>query len=328
MASTIKVFCCYARKDKVLLDELKIHLIPLQRRGFITLWSDMDISPGSVWEEEIDKHLNTAQIILLLVSPSLMASEYCYSKEMKRAVERHNQGEARVIPVIFRPVDWIDAPFGKLQALPKDAKPVSDWRNRGKAFLDIALGIKKVVTELLAPAPNIPEEVTMKSWFMAGSHPQDYEQGIDSSATYNGKKSGYLKSKVAQPGGFGTFMQMFKANYYWNKRMRLSVAVKSEGLEGWAGLWMRIDGPGGNTLGFDNMHSRPIKGTTDWQKYEVVLDVPKESVHIAFGILLEGKGQAWFSDVQFEEVQTDVPVTSIEYPDQPENLDFANPERV
>lgn len=247
---------------------------------------------------------------------------------MKRALERHNQGEARVIPVIFRPVDWTDAPFSNLQCLPTNAKPVMDWRNRGKALLDIALGIKKVVTELLVFAPNIPEEVTMKSWFMAGSHPQDYEQGIDSSVPYNGKNSGYLKAKVAQPGGFGTLMQMFKADYYRNKRMRLSAAVKSEGLEGWAGLWMRIDGPGGNTLGFDNMQSRPIKGTTDWQKYEVVLDVPRESVYIAFGILLEGKGQAWLSDVQFEEVQADVPVTSIEYPDQPENLDFGNPERV
>jgi TIR domain len=274
------------------------------------------------WAEEIDQHLNTAQIILLLISPSLMASEYCYSKEIKRALERHNQGEAHVIPVIFRPVDWIDAPFGNLQCLPTNAKPVTDWRNRGKAFLDIALGIKKIVTDLLTSTPDISKEAIMKSWFIAGSHPRDYEQGIDSSVTYSGKSSGYLKAKMAQPRGFSTLMQIFKADYYRNKRMRLSAAVKSEGLEDWAGLWMRIDGPGRKSLGFDNMKSRPIKGTTDWQKYEVVLDVPQESVSIAFGILLRGKGQAWLSDLQFGEVQADVPVTSIEYPDQPENLDF------
>ncbi len=167
----------------------------------------------------------------------------------------------------------------------------------------------------------------MKSWFMAGSDPGDYELGIDTNATRDGKRSGYLKAAVAEPKGFGTMMQMFKANDYLNRRMRFSAYVKSEGIDAWAGLWMRIDGPvRQNSLGFDNMQNRPIKGTTDWQKYAVVLDVPSESVNIAFGILLEGKGQVWLNDVQFEEVGTDVPTTSIdgnrEYPDQPGNLDF------
>jgi hypothetical protein len=170
----------------------------------------------------------------------------------------------------------------------------------------------------------------MKSWFMAGSDPEDYELGIDTNAARNGKSSGYLKAKVAEPRGFGTMMQMFKANDYLNKRMRFSAYVKSEGIEAWAGLWMRIDGPGQQPLGFDNMQNRPIKGTTDWQKYEVVLDVPPESINIAFGILLEGKGQAWLSDVQFEEVGLDVPTTSLEehreLPDAPGNLDFAEDE--
>ncbi len=122
-------------------------------------------------------------------------------------------------------------------------------------------------------------------------------------------------------------MQMFKAKNYRNKRMRFSAYVRSEGIDAWAGLWMRVDGPIQHKwLGFDNMQNRPIKGTTDWQKYAVVLDVPSESVNIAFGILLEGKGQVWLNDVQFEEVGTDVPTTSIdanrEYPDKPGNLDF------
>ena len=170
----------------------------------------------------------------------------------------------------------------------------------------------------------------MKSWFMAGSEPQDYELGIDTKAARNGKNSGYLKAKGAEPRGFGTMMQMFKANDYLNKRMRFSAYVKSEGIEAWAGLWMRIDGLGQRPLGFDNMQNRPIKGTTDWQKYDVVLDVPPESINIAFGILLEGKGQAWLSDVQFEEVGPDVPTTSLEghgeLPDTPGNLDFAEDE--
>ena len=167
----------------------------------------------------------------------------------------------------------------------------------------------------------------MKSWFMAGSDPRDYELGIDANAVRNGKNSGYLKAKVAEPRGFGTMMQMFKANDYLNKRMRFSAFVKSEGIEAWAGLWMRFDGPQHRSLSFDNMQNRPIKGTTDWQKYEVVLDVPQESVAIAFGILLTGKGQAWLSEVQFEEVGADVPTTSQEghgeLPENPGNLDFA-----
>jgi hypothetical protein len=167
----------------------------------------------------------------------------------------------------------------------------------------------------------------MKSWFMAGSDPQDYELGIDANAVRNGKNSGYIKAKVAEPRGFGTMMQMFQANDFLNKRMRFSALVKSEGIELWAGLWMRIDGPHQGMLGFDNMQNRPIKGTADWHKYEVVLDVPQESVAIALGILLSGKGQAWISEVQFEEVGADVPTTSHEghgeLPEKPGNLDFA-----
>lgn len=167
----------------------------------------------------------------------------------------------------------------------------------------------------------------MESWFIAGSHPKDYEIGIDTNTTYNGKNSGYIKSTEEEPEGFGTLMQMFKANSYQNKRMRFSAVVKSEEIEDWAGLWMRVDGPErGKSLAFDNMQDRPIKGTTDWQKYEVVLDVPQESVYVAFGILLSRRGGVWLSDVQFEEVGTDVPVTSAQreekYPDQPGNLDF------
>ena len=126
MISTIEIFCCYAREDQELLRNLQKHLMPLQRQGLITIWSDTDINAGATWEEEIDKHLNTAHIILLLVSPDFMASEYCYSKEMKQAMQRHERGEARVIPIILRPTYWKGAPFDKLQALPANARPVTD----------------------------------------------------------------------------------------------------------------------------------------------------------------------------------------------------------
>jgi tetratricopeptide (TPR) repeat protein len=111
----------------------------------ITNWHDRKIAAGTEWNGEIDEHLNTAQVILLLISPSFMSSNYCYDLEVTRAMERHKAGEAIVIPVFLRPVMWKGAPFGELQGLPTDSKPVTNWSNRDKAFLDIAEGIRKAV---------------------------------------------------------------------------------------------------------------------------------------------------------------------------------------
>lgn len=145
--TSIEVFCCYAHEDALHLDNLKNHLTLLRRQGLITIWSDTDISPGSNWEQEIEKHLNTANIILLLVSSDFMASEYCYSKEMFRSIERHDRGEAIVIPIILRPVYWQGAPFAKLQALPTGAKPIisSIWHNLDEAFVDVVNGISAAI---------------------------------------------------------------------------------------------------------------------------------------------------------------------------------------
>ncbi len=144
----LKLFYCYARADKAYRDELDNHLASLKRSHQIASWSDREISPGVEWETAIDKELNTAHIILLLVSASFMASDYAYGKEMKRALERHEAGEARVVPILLRAVDWEDAPFSNLQVLPSDAKPISRWPDRDDAFEDIAKGMRKVVKEL------------------------------------------------------------------------------------------------------------------------------------------------------------------------------------
>ena len=146
----IKIFFCYAHENEPLLKKLKSHLRPLQREGLIDIWHDRDISAGMEWEKAIDENLNTAQIILLLVSPDFMNSDYCYSIEMKRALERHVAGEARVIPIILRPVDWKHSPLGKLQALPKDGKPVTNWPDQDGACFNVAEGIRKFVESYLA----------------------------------------------------------------------------------------------------------------------------------------------------------------------------------
>jgi hypothetical protein len=148
----INIFFCYAREDEVLLNKLKTHLRPLQRQGLIDVWYDRDISAGTEWEQEINQHLNSAQIVLLLVSPDFMDSDYCYSIEMKQALERHDRGKAKVIPVILRPVYWHGEPLGKLQALPTDGKPVRgpDWHDLDSALYDVTAGIRKVVEQLTA----------------------------------------------------------------------------------------------------------------------------------------------------------------------------------
>ena len=143
----IEVFFSYAHKDEEFKDELVKHLSILKRQGAIAAWHDREISAGTEWAGEIDAHLNSARIILLLISSDFLASDYCYDIELTRAMERHANREARVIPVILRDVEWQGAPFGKLQALPKNAKPVTRWANLDAAFTNIAQGIRKAVEE-------------------------------------------------------------------------------------------------------------------------------------------------------------------------------------
>lgn len=144
----ISIFYAYAQEDEALQKELEKHLSLLKREGLITGQHFRMISGGKEWQGEIDSHISKSKIILLLVSPDFLSSDYCYDVEMKRAMELHDSKAARVIPVILRPVDWHSAPFGKLQALPKDGKPITTWPNRDEAFLNVAQGIRQVIQEL------------------------------------------------------------------------------------------------------------------------------------------------------------------------------------
>ena len=144
----IEIFYAYSHLDEELRQQLENHLTLLERQGIIRNWHDRKISGGREWEGEIHEHLNTARIILLLISSDFLASDYCYDVEMNRAMERHEAREARVIPIILRPVAWRRSRFGILQAFPKDAKPVTRWEDRDEAFTDIAERIEVVVGEL------------------------------------------------------------------------------------------------------------------------------------------------------------------------------------
>ncbi len=143
----IEVFYSYSHKDEELRNQLENHLAMLRRDGIIKGWHDRRISAGQEWDGKIDEHLNSAQVILLLVSADFLASNYCYDIEVKLAMERHDSGDACVIPIILRPCDWQKASFGKVHALPKDANPVTLWADRDEAFLDVAKGIRNTVEE-------------------------------------------------------------------------------------------------------------------------------------------------------------------------------------
>jgi hypothetical protein len=153
----VQIFCCYAREDQELLIKLHRHLHPLRRQGLVEIWADIDISPGADWQKAITQYLNTAQIVLLLVSKDFIASDYCYSIEMQRALERHEEGTARVIPIILCPVYWEGAPFSKLQVLPTGARPIigREWHNVDEAFTDVAHGIHKAVEELRSKSSDV-----------------------------------------------------------------------------------------------------------------------------------------------------------------------------
>jgi len=167
LTNPIEIFYSYAHEDEPLRQELEKHLTLLKQQGLISGWHDRSISAGTEWANEIDTHLNTAHIILLLISASFLASNYCYHIEMKRALERHAAGEARVIPIIVRPVNWETEPsLSKLQALPTGAKPVTTWPNPptyDEAFLDIEKGIRKVVLELNATQTITPKS-SLRAW--------------------------------------------------------------------------------------------------------------------------------------------------------------------
>ena len=141
----VKIFYSYSHKDEPYRNTLETHLKILERTGVIDQWHDRNIEAGDDWKTAIDENLERAEIILLLVSADFIFSDYCWEKEMSRALERHKAGEATVIPIIIRDANWKSAPFAAFQALPKDAKAVTLWPNEDSAWKSVSEGIERVV---------------------------------------------------------------------------------------------------------------------------------------------------------------------------------------
>ena len=144
----VRLFYSYSHKDERFRNELETHLKLLQRQRLLETWHDRKIEAGDDWKKSIDDNLKRADIILLLVSADFIASDYCYEVEMKTALGRHDNGEARVVPVIVRTVNLKNTPIARLQALPKDAKPVSLWRDRDSAWRNVAERIESLAEEI------------------------------------------------------------------------------------------------------------------------------------------------------------------------------------
>jgi hypothetical protein len=166
-------------------------------------------------------------------------------------------------------------------------------------------------------------QAQVKGWILKGSYPEGYTIGVEADAERNGHVA-FLKSiKPIKGYKFGTIMQNFIPEDYLGKRVRLTGYIKTADVKTWAAMWFRIDGdPREKTLGFDNMQNRAIKGTTGWQKYEIVLEVPTDSKYIAYGVLLDGTGSVWLDNLSFEVVSKDVPETNLLGKHKPENTNF------
>ncbi|UTR13773.1 AraC family transcriptional regulator [Salipaludibacillus sp. LMS25] len=167
---------------------------------------------------------------------------------------------------------------------------------------------------------------TIKGWILSGSHPTCYEMKTDGQVFHTGTKSGLLtsKTKVSEE-QFGTMMQSFSAGKWKGKRIKVSCFLKTEDVQK-CGIWCRVDNNSGDVIQFDNMDNRSIQGTTDWNFYSIVLDVPEESSSIHFGILLTGTGKVWADGFKFDEVDLSVSSTNMleknELPLEPLNLGF------
>ena len=164
-------------------------------------------------------------------------------------------------------------------------------------------------------------------WIVAGSHPENYKMGLAKAEGMNGSNAASIQSTCKKCEGFGTLMQKIVADNYLGKKVKLSGFLKSEDVKDWSGFWMRVDGKSSSdVLSFDNMQDRAIKGTTDWQQYEIILDVPQKATAIFYGVLLNGSGKVWIDDLKFEiigeasKIEKD---TKIKKPlDKPINLNF------
>jgi hypothetical protein len=237
----LDVFISYSHKDDEFRERLDVHLSLLKRQGIIRVWHDRRIGAGKDIHGEISENLETADIVLLLISPDFLASDYCYDREMGRAMERHLDGSARVIPVILRVCDWHSALFGHLRAVPRDGRAITKFSDRDEGYNEVAEAIRDVATELgsgaaepASPPPKVaspesrptpsarPGGMRLKKKFTDLDRDRFIEEAFESIA--NQFKESLAALKAANP-GIDTNFRRIDANHF-------SVKVYVQGKEG------------------------------------------------------------------------------------------------
>ncbi len=188
--------------------------------------------------------------------------------------------------------------------------------NYGVLNMKTAVFILFLVFAFNGFADDLPE-----GWIKVGSNPAGYDAGVVMDEGDNPPVAFIKSNDKTDESGFGTVMQQFFPKEYLGKRVEMTVLMKSEDVDGWAGAWLRIDGNFSKTIAFDNMENRPLKGDRDWKEYSIVLDVSEEAESINYGVLLAGDGQVWFDDFKFKEVSNSVDVTNV-FRNKPLNNSF------
>jgi len=225
------VFFSYSHADEGLRDQLEKQLAMLKRQGVIETWHDRRIGAGQELGQVIDDHINSDDIILLLASPDFIASDYCYDIEMKRAMERHDAGEAIVIPVILRACDWHHAPFGKLLGTPKDGKPVTQWPDRDEALLQVARAVRDAAgrvsgSQVPAAVRNSPSKATITQSDASPSITGPRSSNLRLSKTFTQRDKDQFKAETFE----------YIARYFENSLAELQ--ARNPGFEG---VFRRVD---------------------------------------------------------------------------------------
>ena len=243
LGAQVDIFISYSRHDEALCGALEKHLALLEHEGAIRTWHQQRVDAGTERQTEIDVRLESADLVLLLISPDFIASDDCFGREVKRALERHGEGEARVVPILLRPTDWRTAAFARLEALPSKGRPVSLWPDQDEAFVDIVQGLRSVIESLRPAAPEYPDPKTRDR---SRALEQAYEKRADLEAEGHStravdktivglkrqlREDGHLKEGDILDGRFklyhligqGGFAQVWKA---YDRGRRRFVAVK------------------------------------------------------------------------------------------------------
>ena len=257
-----KIFFSYAHTDESLRIELEKHLAALRRAGLIEAWHDRKIGAGSDWRVEIDENLRSADVILLLISSDFLASDYCYGVELEVAMQRHRRGEAVVIPIILRPVDWSGTRFAVLQALPRDARPVTAWPNRDEAFAQIALALREVIAR---PAAKTAEPASLEHPRQPQSQQRVLDAAMPKQVTVGRAAELLAMVRLTGSGGLRAVLQveedtMITPGDVRSRSLTVDFPCDASGEPRPATVTLRIDAPGFDPRTQEKQISIPVEG--------------------------------------------------------------------